>query len=210
MLDAKNLEKIKHLISQQEFIAAEKLLSKYSKKSSEILNLLGLLYDQKAATTSGRGRTKLQKKALDFLHESMKISKKNPETYTYLGHVYHHQAGLDNIKPGLKAIEYYKKAQELGLNSYNTNLNLGNAYRRIGKPKQAENYYLEAEKSARNINKKINISFNLAYFYFEMNKLEEAKSYYKNFNILSIKIKDKGNIKLLKKSLDQLFADIKS
>lgn len=209
-MNAKNLEKIKHLISQQEFIAAEKLLSKYSEKSSEILNLLGLLYDQKAAMTAGKKRLTLQKKAINYLSKSLALNSQDPLIYSYLGHIYHHQAGLNNIKPGLKAIEYYKKAQELGLNGYNTNLNLGNAYRRIGKPKQAENHYLKVAKLAKKMDEKISIYFNLAYFYFEENKLKKVKSYYKNFNTLFTKTKGKGNTKLLKKSLDQLFADIKS
>ncbi|MBI4036642.1 tetratricopeptide repeat protein [Candidatus Daviesbacteria bacterium] len=205
MNDDKNLEKIKDLISNQKYDEAEKLLNEYSKNLPQILNLLGLLYDQKAAMSPGKKRLLLQNKAINYLSRSLKLSSKDPITHSYLGHVYHHQTDLQNLKSGLKAIKSYQKARNLGLDRYQSSLNLGNAYRRIGETKQAENYYLEAKKLAKNLDEKISIYFNLTYFYFEENKLEKAKSYYKNFNTLFTRAKNKENIKLLKKSLDQLF-----
>jgi len=149
-------------------ITGERLLELHS-QDQQLLNILGLAYDQYAiniSTPIKKGR--YQQKAILYFKKLLKINPKSPQGIRGLGLVALHQDKL------ISALAYYRKAHALNKKDISNFSSLGNVYRRMGNYSQALKWY----KKCLPIKKlKGHTYINIAGLYYDQNKHDLAKQY---------------------------------
>jgi len=171
----KEIKNLKHLFNLKEFSKAEKItrdLIKKFPKYSILYNYLGLfLFQEKKINEAIRSfkkgiknepkfiqsylslanlykNTKKKDLAIKWYYKAIKINPKNPEPYNNLGNLYRSENTFSSESSLKKAIKIYKKGIKIKNNPQEHLLyvNLGTAYKSLGKIKEAESYFKRSIK----------------------------------------------------------------
>lgn len=182
----------------KKMITTGEYLLKSHQTDQQLLNILGLAYDQYAINLPASiKKENYQKKAISHFKTLLKINSKSPQAFRGLGLVALHQNKLT------RSLTYYKKAYALNKKDVSNFSSLGNVYRRMRNYTEALMWYKKclSIKALR-----ATTYINIASLYEDQNKLISAK-HYARLALKHFKKQDNGYTDMMKKKAQQILGD---